>query len=143
MLYHSVAQGVTLSGRHVTSSPLALLSVRYQDSSVLQSRYSYVQLEASTEGRFLRVNNIKGVFKPESRSVSLLLSDVITDVKVPLKLSGTMQYSMNYIPALSHLDCFKPIRANARNEFWKSRGSQPGCTLRVLGEASKILTPKP
>lgn len=54
-----------------------------------------------------------------------------------------MQYSMNYIPALSHLDCFKPIRTNARDEFWKSRGSQPGCTLRVLGEASTILTPKP
>lgn len=60
---------------------------------------------------------MKGVFKPESRSLSLLLSDVITDVKVPLKLSGTMQYSMNYIPGLSHLDCFKPIRTNARDEF--------------------------
>lgn len=49
-----------------------------------------MQLEARPRGRCLRVINIKGIFKPESRH--LACSHVIADVKVLLKLPGTIQY---------------------------------------------------
>lgn len=64
-----------------------------QDRWGLQAGCRCVQAGAGPGFRFLRVINTKGTFKPKSRPLSLLLSDVITDVKVPLKLSGTIHYA--------------------------------------------------